>query len=291
MPEPLLPSPLTELRDPRLSAKGTRLWLKRDDLVHPFLPGNKWRKLRLNLDEALAAGHRALLTFGGAYSNHLRAVAAAGRLHRLRTIGVVRGEERLPLNPSLSYAVGQGMTLDYLDRAAYRRKRTPPVLDALRERWGEVFVIPEGGANAAGVRGCAEVTAELDVQLPGGYDHVVTAVGTGATLAGLAHGLTAGRSAVGVCVLKGAQDLIADVERLQVEAFGRACGDWTLDHRFHHGGFARSTPQLREFVAGFAERHGVELEPVYVAKALHAILEGGLGAGRRLVFLVTGPPM
>lgn len=289
MTAPHLPSPLVELRDER-PAPGTRVWLKRDDLIDPLVPGNKWRKLRLNLDEARAAGHSTLLTFGGAYSNHLRAVAEAGRRYGLRTVGVVRGEAHETLNPSLAFCAEQGMALDHLGRAAYREKHTPRVLDALREKWGDVLVIPEGGANGAGVRGCADITAELAVQLPG-YDLVVTAVGTGATLAGLAYGLPSGKAAVGVCVLKGARYLGAEVARLQREAFGSEGGTWVLDHRFHHGGFAKSTPELRAFTAGFADRHGFAPEPVYVAKALYAVLEGGLGAGRNVVVVITGAPM
>lgn len=289
MAGPHLPSPLTELRDERL-APHTRVWLKRDDLIDPLMPGNKWRKLRPNLAEAREAGHSTLLTFGGAYSNHLRAVAAAGRRHGLRTVGVVRGEPSETLNPSLAYCVEQGMALDHLDRVAYREKHTPAVLDTLREKWGDVYVLPEGGANGAGVRGCADVTGELAVQLPD-YDQVVTAVGTGTTLAGLAHGLPSGKAAVGVCVLKGAHYLGPEVERLQREAFGSEGGTWVLDHRFHHGGFNRSTPELQAFIAGFADRHGFAPEPVYVAKALYAVLEGGLCAGQNVVVVITGAPM
>ena len=283
-PVPLrLPSPLTELRDARLSA-GTRLHLKRDDLISPLLPGNKWRKLRLNLDAALGAGAGTLLTFGGAYSNHLRAVAAAGRAYGLRTVGVVRGEPHEPLNPSLAFCAAQGMALTYLDRGAYRRKHTPEVLEPLRAAWGGPFVIPEGGANAAGTRGCADIPGEIGVP----YDVLVCPVGTGTTLAGLAHGLPPGAEAVGVCVLKGARYLDGEVARLQVEAFGRTSGNWRVEHGFHHGGYARRSPELAAFTEDFAHRYGHRLEDVYVAKALYAVLEGGVGAGRGVVVLVTG---
>src|ERR671939_2227301 len=135
--ELLLPSPLVELHDESLASREVRLFLKRDDLIHPELPGNKWRKLKYNLAEAANSGHRTLLTFGGAYSNHIRAVAAAGHYFGFATIGVIRGEEHLPLNPTLAYARAQGMTLTYLDRTTYRDKRSPAVLDALRQRFGE----------------------------------------------------------------------------------------------------------------------------------------------------------
>jgi 1-aminocyclopropane-1-carboxylate deaminase/D-cysteine desulfhydrase-like pyridoxal-dependent ACC family enzyme len=127
-----LPSPVEELHDEFVATRGVRLFLKRDDLIHPELPGNKWRKLKYNLAAAAESGHHTLLTFGGAYSNHIRAVAAAGRHLGFATIGVIRGEEPLPLNPTLAYARAQGMTLTYLDRTTYREKRSPAVVDALQ---------------------------------------------------------------------------------------------------------------------------------------------------------------
>ena len=196
----VLPSPVVELADERLAVRDVRLFLKRDDLIHPELPGNKWRKLKYNLVAAAASGQRTLLTFGGAYSNHIRAVAAAGRIFGFKTIGIIRGEEHLPLNPTLAYAREQGMTLSYLDRTTYREKHSPAVLDSLRRRFGDFFLVPEGGSNAAAVRGVAELAAELTIP----YDVICCACGTGATLAGLAAGLPPGPRAIGFSVLKGA---------------------------------------------------------------------------------------
>lgn len=255
-----LPSPLTELRDDRVA--GLRLLLKRDDLIHPEVPGNKWRKLKHNLAAAAEAGHTRLLTFGGAYSNHIRAVAAAGRHFGFSTVGIIRGDAHEPLNESLAYAVSRGMTLTYLDRGTYRRKTEPAVLSALVDEFGPCHVVPEGGANAAGVRGCAELVAELDVD----FDVVCCAVGTGSTLAGIAAGLR-GQRALGFAVLKGAY-LDEEVRRLQVEAFGAATTNWSIDHESHFGGYARRTAQLDAFVADFAARHGITLDRVYEAKMM-----------------------
>src|SRR5690606_2632408 len=152
---PLLPSPLREAVDGRFGRRGVRLLLKRDDLIHPELVGNKWRKLAPNLGEA--AG-RTVLTFGGAYSNHLRATAAAGRLLGLRTVGVVRGQELAgrPLNPSLARCAADGMRLHFVDRSTYRRKTEPETLAAVLRAAGaeDAYVVPEGGSNSAAVRGC-----------------------------------------------------------------------------------------------------------------------------------------
>jgi 1-aminocyclopropane-1-carboxylate deaminase len=285
-----LPSPLVALDDERLSRHGVRVLLKRDDLIHPDLPGNKYRKLHLNLLAAAEAGHDALLTFGGAYSNHLRATAAAGRLLGLRTVGVVRGDELAgrPLNPSLARAAADGMRLHFLDRPAYRRKTDPEVLAALLDRLGPAYVIPEGGSNALAARGCAALGRELR----GWADIAAVACGTGGTLAGLAAGLGPGQRAIGFPVLKGGAFLAEDVLRLQREAFGGRRGDWRLDDRFHGGGYARSTPELDAFGADFAARHGLAPEPVYVAKMLHGVFtltaEGAFAPGTTIAAVVTG---
>lgn len=287
---PRLPSPVQEVADERFTRRGLRLLLKRDDLIHPELIGNKWRKLAPNLR---AARGRRIVTFGGAYSNHLRATAAAGRLLGLETIGVVRGEELAgrPLNPSLARCVADGMRLHFVDRATYRRKAEPDTLAAVLRAAGaeDAHVVPEGGSNALAVRGCQQLGAELGEQA----DIVAVACGTGGTLAGLAAGLPAGRRALGIPVLKGGF-LTAAVEALQKEAFGARRGDWWLDDRFHFGGYARTTPALHTFAEDFTARHGVPVERLYVAKLLYALValaeEGAFPRGTTVAAVVTGRP-
>ncbi|MEV5506019.1 1-aminocyclopropane-1-carboxylate deaminase/D-cysteine desulfhydrase [Streptomyces orinoci] len=284
---PRLPSPLTEVADDRFTRRGVRLLLKRDDLIHPELPGNKWRKLEPNLLAAAEAGRRTLLTFGGAYSNHLRATAAAGRLLGFRTIGVVRGEELAgrPLNPSLARCAADGMELRFIDRATYRRKAEPEVLAALVPE--DCLVIPEGGSNAAAARGCTALGRELR----GAAEVVAVACGTGGTLAGLAAGLAADQRAIGFPVLKGGF-LGAEVERLQRAAFGGRRGNWRLEERFHCGGYARTSPELEEFSREFGELHDIGLERLYVAKALYGVTtllrEGAFAPGTSVAVVVTG---
>ncbi|MDI3385932.1 pyridoxal-phosphate dependent enzyme [Streptomyces sp. B-S-A8] len=289
---PRLPSPLHGLDDERFTRHGVRLLLKRDDLIHPDLPGNKWRKLAPNLR---AAAGRPVLTFGGAYSNHLRATAAAGRLLGFDTIGVVRGDElaHRPLNPSLARCAADGMRLHFVDRSTYRRKGEPEVRNALLAAAGvdpqQIHVVPEGGSNPLAVQGCTELGAELREAA----DVVAVACGTGGTLAGLAAGLAPGQRAIGVSVLKGGF-LTAEVERLQRETFGERTGAWRLEDRFHCGGYARTTPELDAFAADFEHRHGLPLERHYVAKMLYALKtlteEGVFPAGTRLVAVLTGRP-
>jgi len=283
-----LPSPLEELADGRLTRAGVRLYLKRDDLISPEIPGNKWRKLKYNLAAAGAQGHHVLLTFGGAYSNHIRATAAAGHYFGFATIGVIRGEEHLPLNPSLDYAARHGMRLAYLDRGTYRDKTSPEVIAGLHGRFGDFCLLPEGGSNAAAVRGCAEIPGEIGRP----FDLICCPCGTGGTLAGLAHGLGAGQRALGFSVLKGGQFLARDVGRLQREAFGTSPGNWSVEHDFHFGGFARRKPALEEFIADFRARHTLVLNWVYTAKMMYGIFalaeRGAFPAGAAIVAVITG---
>jgi 1-aminocyclopropane-1-carboxylate deaminase/D-cysteine desulfhydrase-like pyridoxal-dependent ACC family enzyme len=284
----VLPSPVQELDDEVFAARQVRVFLKRDDLIHPELPGNKWRKLKYNLAAAAESGQHTLLTFGGAYSNHIRAVAAAGRHLGFATIGVIRGEEHLPLNPTLAYAREQGMTLTYLDRTTYRAKGSPAVAEALRHQFGDFFLLPEGGSNAAAVRGAAELPAELSVP----YDVICCACGTGGTLAGIAAGLPPDKRAIGFSALKGGGFLLDDVRRLQRE-YGRETTNWTIELDYHFGGFARRNGELDRFISDFRERHGITLEWVYVAKMLYGVYDlvgrGAFPAGTSVVAVVTGP--
>ncbi len=284
-----LPTPVQELDDSRLSERSVRLLLKRDDLIDPAVPGNKWRKLVLNLVAAEEQGCMTSLTFGGAYSNHVRAVAAAGRACGFRTIGVIRGERTEPLNWSLTYSTSQGMQLTYLDRETYRHKHEPEVIDGLRDRFGDVYLLPEGGSNALAVRGCAELPAEISTE----FDVVCCACGTGGTLAGIAGGLQSGRRALGFSVLKGGEFLDDDVAALQQQAFGAATGNWSISHEFHFGGFAKRTDELDRFIADFQRRHGLRLDWVYVAKMLYGVFafaeRGDIRPGTTVIAVVTGP--
>lgn len=239
-----LPSPLVELRDERLGE--VRVLLKRDDLIHPLIGGNKWRKLKTVLRDPRITGSTTLLTFGGAYSNHVRALAAAGRALGLRTIGVIRGDER-PFNDVLAGAESDGMHLHYVDRATFRRRRDTALHDELHAVLGDFHLVPEGGSSVRALRGCAEIVAEIEQP----FDVVVCPVGTGGTLAGLATGLDRGQSALGISTLKGAVSLDSDVADLIRGSIGRALRNWSIDHRFHHGGYARRSRELDAFLDDF----------------------------------------
>jgi 1-aminocyclopropane-1-carboxylate deaminase len=241
-----LPSPVMELTDERINRFDIRLFLKRDDLINPDIPGNKWRKLKYNIVTARELEASTLLTFGGSYSNHIRATAAAGRYFGFKTIGIVRGEEHLPLNKSLAYAASKGMALAYIDRATYRVKDSPYVLNMLRDQYGDFYMIPEGASNSAAVRGCAELPGEIDVD----FDFICCACGTGGTIAGISVGLTRGQQVIGFSALKG-DFLTGDVARLQRSSVGKVLANWSINTEFHFGGFARRRPELDAFLSGF----------------------------------------
>jgi 1-aminocyclopropane-1-carboxylate deaminase len=283
----MIPSPLQVIDDDRLARRGVRLYLKRDDLIHPDVPGNKWRKLKYNLQRASDEDRQCLLTFGGAYSNHILATAASGYYYGFSTIGVIRGEEHLPLNAVLSGAVRFGMRLTYMDRSLYRHKACPEVETALRERFGDFYLIPEGGSNPLAVQGCAEIPSEIREP----FDVICCACGTGGTLAGITVGLQSERRAIGFSAVKGGGFLRKDVKCLQ-EAYSQPTTNWSIETDFHFGGFARRNAELDRFIGDFRERHGVELDWVYVAKMLYGVFglvsAGKFARGTTIVAVVTG---
>ncbi|MFD5466267.1 1-aminocyclopropane-1-carboxylate deaminase/D-cysteine desulfhydrase [Kitasatospora sp. NPDC127059] len=294
----LLPTPLVDCTDEVFVRAGVELRLKRDDLLHPGVPGNKWRKLAPNLAAAVEQGHTRLLTFGGAYSTHLRAVAVAAGALGLESVGLVRGEELAgrPRNWSLRAAERAGMRLEFLTRSAYREATgRAGAEDAaeLQRRWGPCLVLPEGGSNALAAIGAAAIPAEL----PGldGRDVVCCPVGTGGTLAGIAAGLPAGARALGVAVLRGGEGYLeAEVARLHRAGFGREFDNWRIDHAHHGGGYGKVPAELASFAGEFERRHGVPVERRYVAKLLAALADlaaaGAFERGTRLTAVVTGLP-
>jgi 1-aminocyclopropane-1-carboxylate deaminase len=288
-----LPALLQPIPYPPATEQGIRLLLWRDDLLNPDLPGNKARKLKYNLQQARAEGHTRLLTFGGAYSNHLAAVAAAGKLYGFDTIGLVRGEEHTPLNPTLARCAADGMQLHYLDRSTYRRRTEPEFLAKLQEAYGPAYPLPEGGTNVLALRGVAELIGEMRQHTE--FDYVAVAAGTGGTLAGLSLGLETAKysaRAVGVAALKGSDFLRAEVDSLTLAATGRTLDNYELHTDYHFGGYAKLPPTLREFIQDFEMRYGVLLDPIYTSKLLAGVFDlidkGHFPVGSTVVAVHTG---
>jgi 1-aminocyclopropane-1-carboxylate deaminase len=279
-------SPLTYLPDPFPEPVAIRLWLKRDDLLHPLVSGNKWRKLTYNLLEASRLELGTLLTFGGAYSNHLHATAAAGTLFGFQTIGIVRGEElaNQPLNPTLAFCQQQGMYLHFVSRDEYRRRADATYLTQLQARFGPCYVVPEGGTNALAVRGTSKIFPEIQAQL-GTLPHTVAcAVGTAGTLAGLVASAPAAVQVLGISALKGQADFPVLANPMPANAL--------INSDYHFGGYARITPPLLAFIRQFEAQTGILLEPTYTGKLLYAVFDlarnGFFPTGATVVAVHTG---
>ena len=270
--EPLnlnLPSPVKELDFPLFKEKSVRVFVKRDDLIHLYLSGNKWRKLKFNLLQAKKQQQNTLLTFGGAYSNHIHATAAAGKIFGFNTIGIIRGEPCEPLNSTLSFARDQGMQLSYVDRKTYRHKTDLGFIQQLRQQYGDFYLIPEGGSNQQALPGCAEILTELQQQISVPVDYVCMACGSGGTLAGMAS-IASNTQLLGYAVLKNADFLNESVNQLLNNA---NTGNWQIILDYHFGGYAKRNKGLMDFLTDFKHKFGIPIEPVYTAKMFYGLFD------------------
>ncbi|MBX2928291.1 MAG: 1-aminocyclopropane-1-carboxylate deaminase/D-cysteine desulfhydrase [Saprospiraceae bacterium] len=267
-------SPVQEIRGGALDAAGLRLLVKRDDLLRweegSAFCGNKWRKLKYNLLAAHSQGFRRLLSFGGAYSNHLAAVAEAAHVLGFESIGIVRGEATPPLNPTLQRAQEQGMQLLYVSRETYREKTEAGFLPALGIQPAACYVIPEGGTNSLALAGCRELAAEITAFDP--PDCIAVACGTGGTLAGLVSSLEGRCPALGFSALKG-DFLQEEVRRLLAENGYAHCDNWAINTEYHFGGYAKWRPELLDFMQQFKADQGFALDPIYTGKLFYGLFD------------------
>ncbi len=253
-------SPEQEINDPLFLEKGVQVFVKRDDMIHPFISGNKWRKLKYTLQQARRENKSTLVTFGGVWSNHLLATACAGATFGFSTIGYVRGDE--VHNPVLALCKLYGMELCFISRDDYRDKQS-----VFEERFGldsAAFFINEGGYSKEAAQGCAEIITELQHS----YDDILCACGTGATLAGLQQGISNKAMDVqlhGVPVLKGGEFIRKEVQQLGVTA-----QTIKLHTDYHFGGYAKTKPDLLVFIQSFVTQTGIMIEPTYTGKLFYA---------------------
>jgi 1-aminocyclopropane-1-carboxylate deaminase/D-cysteine desulfhydrase-like pyridoxal-dependent ACC family enzyme len=281
-------TPLVEVNDPFLRERKISLFIKREDLNHPHMSGNKWYKLKYNIREAKEQGKDTLLTFGGAYSNHIYATAAAGKIFNFNTIGIIRGEEHNPLNSTLSFAKENGMKLYYLDRESYRKKNSPETLDKLIKIFGDFYLLPEGGTNELAVNGCSEMIRKVNID----YDYICCPCGTGGTLAGLITGLNGDRFALGFAVLKGASFLEENVNSLLQSSNRRFLKNWHINLNYHFGGYAKFNKELLNFIERFISQTEIPIEPIYTGKMLFGIYDlianGFFQEETRIITIHTG---
>jgi 1-aminocyclopropane-1-carboxylate deaminase/D-cysteine desulfhydrase-like pyridoxal-dependent ACC family enzyme len=258
---------LQQISDPILDEKGIKLYVLRTDLNHPEISGNKLYKLKYNLEEAKKQGKNTLLTFGGAFSNHIAATAAAGKLAGLSTIGIIRGDELSDLNPTLKLANENGMHLHYVSRELYRDKEA--LMNYIHSEFGEnIYVIPEGGSNAMGVKGCMEITRSIDIP----FDFICVPCGTGATFSGILLSLK--------------------VQHCLAEFKQNDKGSWSINEDYHFGGYAKVNESLKNFIQNFNSKHHIPLDFVYTGKMLFGIIDlihnNYFTAGSTIIAVHTG---
>ena len=242
-----------------------QLYIKREDRIHPYLSGNKYRKLKYNILETQKLKQDTLLTFGGAFSNHIAACAYAGKANGLKTVGIIRGEElksKQQLNPTLRFAKSCGMQLIFISREAYKRKATPEYLDQLRLQLGDFYLIPEGGSNALGVKGCEEILGAKDLD----FDYICCSVGTGGTIAGLINSSSKKTEILGFPALKNT-NLEGNINKF-VYNF-----NWKLISDDHFGGYGKVNSELVTFINRFKIKYNIQLDPIYTGKMMFGILD------------------
>ncbi len=242
-----------------------RIFLRRLDLIHPVVSGNKWYKLKYNIEEGIESGCKTFVSYGGAYSNHLAALAAVARQYSVSSAGIIRGEEPKNANPVLGFLKDQGMKLFFVDRALYKQRNTPEQFQFILNDLDTPFLIPEGGANALGVKGASEIINPEDKK----YTHIFVPVGSGSTIAGIINAAFPDQMIVGVSALKGAEGYMEElVVRFLTDGNNK---NWKIDHSHHFGGFAKSDEALEKLIARFREHTGINIEHVYTAKMISCI--------------------
>lgn len=283
-------TPIMKIETPETLRHNIRLFVKREDLNHPFISGNKYWKLLYNMAEAEKTPSRTVLTFGGAFSNHLYATAAAAKEAGLNSIGIVRGEETSPLNSTLTFVRECGMRLSWVSREKYRMKDDPEFIRMLHQTFGDFYLIPEGGSNLLAVKGCAEF-AEREL-MPFEFDHLFIPAGTGGTMAGMICGLKGEKKITGVSVLKNGDFLNEDISGMVLNFSGKNYGNWNILTSYHHGGYAKVPEELRRFIVTMRTQHNLPLDHVYTGKMMWALLKeienGKFQEGTKILAIHTG---
>ena len=245
---------------------GIELYIKREDKLHPIISGNKFRKLKYNIQEAKRLGHTTLLTFGGAFSNHILAVAGAGAEFGFKTIGIIRGEElesKINENPTLAKTQELGMQFHFVSRTAYRDKESSSFISFLCEKFGNFYLVPEGGTNDLAIKGCEEILTSEDKSY---FTHIACAVGTGGTISGLINSSTEKQQLIGFSSLKGA--FLSEVIRNFVVK-----SNWSISDAYHFGGYGKVNDELIQFLNSFYSQTNIPLDPVYTGKMVFGVLD------------------
>lgn len=259
-----LPTPIQKITHPLLDEKEIQLFVKRDDLIHPEIMGNKWRKLKYNMKAMSKKRFSKLVTMGGAYSNHIAATAAASFELGFQSVGIIRGEElSKDSNPTLSFAQSKGMKLEFVSRDVFRTWRDSP--EKLGEKYPNHYFLPEGGTNQLAIEGCKEIVDEISIE----FDCLVTPIGTGGTFAGLLSGVQDGRKIIGISCLKG-DFIFKEISEL-LQSYQIESSNYRIRNDYHFGGYGKVNNELIDFINWFKENFGIPLDPIYTGKSFFAV--------------------
>lgn len=261
--------PLQQIQDTVTKKHKINLYVLRTDLNHKYISGNKLFKLKYNIEEAKRQGKETLLTFGGAYSNHIAATAAAGKEAGLKTIGMIRGDKLEVLNPTLQFAKECGMELHYVSREEYRNKDTIEFTNSLHQKFFNFFLIPEGGANELGIKGCKEILDHINIP----FDTVCCACGTGTTLTGIILSLKNEQKALGFQILKAENYIRSEIENYLKQFNERDKNNWQINEDYHFGGYAKHKPELIDFIERFEKENNIPLDFIYTGKMMYGIYD------------------
>lgn len=281
------PIPIQPIHHPILIEKQVQVAVLRLDLVHEEVSGNKFFKLKYNLEEAKKQGETTVLSFGGAFSNHIQALSAAAKITGLKSIGIIRGEEINKTNPTLSKAMENGMRLHFVSREEYRRKTEPEFIAALEKKFGDFYLIPEGGTNAFAIQGTREILGLPQCS----FSHVAVSIGTGGTFAGIAASMEEGQVLLGFPALKGLWIREEIAQLLHSEAI-ISKGRYQLMEEYHFGGYAKWKPELIDFIRWFWRKFQIPLDPIYTGKMAFGlwdlIKKGFFPAESNILMIHTG---
>lgn len=258
-----------EIELPILKEKGIKLFIKREDSIHSFVSGNKFRKLKYNILEAKNLHKETLLTFGGAFSNHIVATAFAASAYGLKSIGIIRGDElgldlnkTLTQNTTLQKAKDYGMEFCFISRENYRKKNEINFIKDLEQKFGNFYLIPEGGTNKLAIKGCEEILTKKDSQ----FNYICVSVGTGGTIAGLINASKKHQEVIGFPALKG-DFLTNEIKKYTLKK------NWRLNTNYHFGGYGKYKPSLVDFINDFSIKTKILLDPIYTGKLIIGILD------------------
>ncbi len=280
--------PLEPFNHPLLLKHNVSVNIKRDDLLHAVVSGNKLFKLMFNLNEFKRLHKKTLITFGGAYSNHLHATAFMGKELGVQTVGIIRGEQLLPLNPTLKDCTDWGMILEPVSRGDYRQKQASADIQNIINKYSSAYIVPEGGANELGVLGAAKILEGIDQKK---FDTVVVACGTGVTMAGIVSACEPHLRVIGMPALKAEKWMASEIQGW-LDVVGCSNKNWMVEYQYHFGGYGKTKPELLQFIEEMEQQYQLLLDPIYTGKAFYGLLKmiehGEVVSGSRVLFIHSG---